>query len=49
MSLCETEFGRLGAGDNIPYYNVIYYGNVAQAACGFLLYILSGSIVEINP
>ncbi|KAH8743404.1 hypothetical protein F5883DRAFT_593080 [Diaporthe sp. PMI_573] len=44
---CETEFGRLGAGDNIPYYNVIYYGNVAQAACGFLLIMLSLAFAAI--
>jgi hypothetical protein len=44
---CETEFGRLGAGNNIPYYNVIYYGNVAQAAYGFLLITLSLAFAAI--
>jgi hypothetical protein len=33
---CATNFGRLSAGTT-PYYNVIYYGNVAQAAYGLLL------------
>ena len=32
---CETEFERLGAGGTIPYYYVIYYGNVTQAAYRF--------------
>ncbi|KAH8750310.1 hypothetical protein F5883DRAFT_579653, partial [Diaporthe sp. PMI_573] len=45
---CETEFGTLGAGA-IPYYNVIYYGNVAQAAYGFLLITLSLAFAAIIP
>jgi peptidoglycan/LPS O-acetylase OafA/YrhL len=45
---CETEFGRLGAG-TMTYYNVIYYGNVAQAAYGFLLITLSLAFAAIIP
>jgi hypothetical protein len=43
---CATEFGRLGAGPT-PYFNFIYYGNVAQAAYRFLLIMLSFAFAAI--
>ncbi|KAH8751709.1 hypothetical protein F5883DRAFT_433922 [Diaporthe sp. PMI_573] len=46
---CEAEFGRLSADGNVPYYSVIYYGYVAQAAYGFVLIILSLAFAAIHP
>lgn len=33
----QTSFKRFDGNDNVPYYNIMYYGGVGQAAYGFLV------------
>jgi hypothetical protein len=33
----DKYFEKLGANDSIPYYNMRYYGGVAQVDCGVFL------------
>jgi hypothetical protein len=41
----QTSFERFGDNDNIPYYSIIYYGGVAQAAYASVLVFLSITVV----
>lgn len=46
---CGAEFGRLFVASNSPYYIVIYYGYIAQAAYGFLLMTTSLVLAAMIP
>ena len=37
----QTSFEKFGANDSIPYYGIMYYGGVAQAAYGSVLVFLA--------
>ncbi len=37
----QTSFTKFGANDRIPYYSIIYYGNVAQAVYGSVIISLA--------
>jgi hypothetical protein len=36
----QSSFRKFGANDSIPYYNIMYWGGVAQAAYGAVLTII---------
>ncbi|KAI3322818.1 hypothetical protein HD806DRAFT_544836 [Xylariaceae sp. AK1471] len=36
----QTSFDQFGGDENLPYYNIMYYGGVAQAAYGALVIVL---------
>ena len=40
-------FEDFGANDGIPYYSIIYYGSIAQAAYGSLFFLLAISVAVI--
>jgi uncharacterized membrane protein (DUF485 family) len=40
-----TSFEKFGTHDNIPYYSLMYYGGVAQAAYGSILVFLTITVV----
>lgn len=43
----QTSFEKFGANDGILYYGMMYYGGVAQAACGSVLVFLTIVVVVI--
>ncbi|KAM5342859.1 hypothetical protein ACJ41O_013825 [Fusarium nematophilum] len=42
----QTSFEKFGADDGIPYYGIMYYGGVAQAAYGSVLVLLAIAILS---
>ncbi|TGJ82220.1 hypothetical protein E0Z10_g6554 [Xylaria hypoxylon] len=36
----QSSFNNFGGGENIPYYNVMYFGGVAEAAYGALVIVV---------
>jgi hypothetical protein len=42
-----TSFEKFGTHDSIPYYSLMYYGGVAQAAYGSLLVVLTIIVVVL--
>lgn len=44
---CYTSFEKFGTHDSIPYYSLMYYGGVAQAAYGTVLVVLAITVVVL--
>ena len=44
----QTSFKKFGANDSIPYYGVMYYGGVTQAAYGSLFFFLAISLAVVS-
>ena len=42
-----TSFEKFGTHDSIPYYSLMYYGGVAQAAYGSVLVFLAITVVVL--
>jgi hypothetical protein len=42
-----TSFERFSAHDSIPYYSLMYYGSVAQAAYGCVLVFLTMAVIPL--
>lgn len=42
-----TSFEKFGTHDSIPYYSLMYYGGVAQAAYGSVLVFLTITVVVL--
>lgn len=43
----QTSFEKFGANDRIPYYRIMYYGGIAQAAYGSVLVFLGIAAVVL--
>jgi hypothetical protein len=44
----QTSFEKFGANNNIPYYSIMYYGSVAEAAYGAVLIFLCIAVVTFH-
>jgi len=44
----QTSFGKFGVSDNIPYYSMMYYGGVAQAAYGSVFIVFAIAIAVVG-
>ncbi|CAM1503396.1 Fc.00g081720.m01.CDS01 [Cosmosporella sp. VM-42] len=43
----DTSFEKFDTHDSIPYYSLMYYGGVAQAACGSALAFLTITVIVL--